>query len=137
MTYNKQTWKTGDVITQEKLNHIEDGIVSNDTSKVDRLQASFASSPSSTPQSITIGTTGSTLITPANGTLYISGRANVANSFVSIYNSSAGETNIRIFTSADQAGGCSVRCSQGQTLKYDYYDVRELRLKFIPNNGDV
>ena len=26
MAYEKQTWQTGDVITQEKLNHIEDGI---------------------------------------------------------------------------------------------------------------
>ena len=26
MAYEKQTWKTGDVITQEKLNHMEDGI---------------------------------------------------------------------------------------------------------------
>ena len=26
MAYEKQTWKTGDVITAEKLNHIEEGI---------------------------------------------------------------------------------------------------------------
>ena len=26
MAYEKQTWKTGDVITEEKLNHMEDGI---------------------------------------------------------------------------------------------------------------
>lgn len=26
MAYEKQTWTTGDVITQEKLNHMEDGI---------------------------------------------------------------------------------------------------------------
>lgn len=26
--YEKQNWKTGDVITQEKLNHMEDGIAS-------------------------------------------------------------------------------------------------------------
>jgi len=24
--YTKQTWKTGDVITEDKLNHMEDGI---------------------------------------------------------------------------------------------------------------
>ena len=24
--YSKQTWKNGDVITEDKLNHIEDGI---------------------------------------------------------------------------------------------------------------
>lgn len=28
MAYEKQTWTTGDVITQEKLNHMEDGIAS-------------------------------------------------------------------------------------------------------------
>lgn len=26
MSYEKQTWQTGDVITEEKLNHIENGI---------------------------------------------------------------------------------------------------------------
>ena len=26
MAYEKQTWTTGEVITQEKLNHMEDGI---------------------------------------------------------------------------------------------------------------
>lgn len=26
MSYEKQTWQTGDIITAEKLNHIEDGI---------------------------------------------------------------------------------------------------------------
>lgn len=26
MSYEKQTWQTGDVITAEKLNHIEDGV---------------------------------------------------------------------------------------------------------------
>lgn len=26
MSYEKQTWKNGDIITEDKLNHIEDGI---------------------------------------------------------------------------------------------------------------
>lgn len=26
MSYTKQTWQTGDTITAEKLNHIEDGV---------------------------------------------------------------------------------------------------------------
>ncbi len=29
MAYEKQTWKTGDVITESKLNHIEDGIANS------------------------------------------------------------------------------------------------------------
>lgn len=29
MAYEKQTWETGEVITAEKLNHIEDGIMEN------------------------------------------------------------------------------------------------------------
>ncbi len=29
MEYTKQTWKTGDIITEEKLNHIEDGIANS------------------------------------------------------------------------------------------------------------
>lgn len=28
MTYSKQTWKTGDEITADKLNHLEDGLAS-------------------------------------------------------------------------------------------------------------
>ena len=31
MSYEKQTWQTGDTITAEKLNHIEDGIGENMT----------------------------------------------------------------------------------------------------------
>lgn len=27
MAYEKQTWVTGEIITEEKLNHMEDGIV--------------------------------------------------------------------------------------------------------------
>lgn len=34
MNYEKQTWQTGDIITAEKLNHIEDGIV-NKTGKIE------------------------------------------------------------------------------------------------------
>ena len=38
MSYNKQTWTDGDVITAEKLNHIEDGI---DSSEEDILEIRF------------------------------------------------------------------------------------------------
>lgn len=31
MAYEKQTWVTGEVITKEKLNHIEDGIANSET----------------------------------------------------------------------------------------------------------
>ena len=30
MSYEKQTWNTGDIITAEKLNHLEDGVGSGD-----------------------------------------------------------------------------------------------------------
>lgn len=32
MSYTKQTWATGDVITANKMNHMEDGIASNEGS---------------------------------------------------------------------------------------------------------
>ena len=32
MSYEKQTWANGDVITAEKLNHIEDGVYANSQS---------------------------------------------------------------------------------------------------------
>lgn len=31
MAYEKQTWVTGEVITKEKLNHMEDGIANSDS----------------------------------------------------------------------------------------------------------
>ena len=31
MAYEKQTWTNGEVITQEKLNHMEDGIANADS----------------------------------------------------------------------------------------------------------
>lgn len=31
MTYTKHTWETGEIITDEKLNNIEDGIANQDT----------------------------------------------------------------------------------------------------------
>ena len=30
MSYSKQTWVTGDIVTAEKLNHMEDGIANSD-----------------------------------------------------------------------------------------------------------
>jgi len=30
MSYTKNTWNTGDIVTSEKLNHIEDGIANNE-----------------------------------------------------------------------------------------------------------
>ena len=48
MAYSKQTWSTGDPITQEKMNHIEDGIAdahsaaSAATSDVSDLSSSIA-----------------------------------------------------------------------------------------------
>lgn len=35
MAYTKQTWTDGDVITKDKLNHIEDGIANVETIKGD------------------------------------------------------------------------------------------------------
>ena len=35
MAYEKQTWADGDVITQEKLNHMEDGIADEDVVIID------------------------------------------------------------------------------------------------------
>lgn len=38
MAYEKQSWKTGDIITQQKMNHIEDGIVNNEPMIIHRIQ---------------------------------------------------------------------------------------------------
>ena len=39
MIYNKQTWKTGEIITEGKLNHIENGIATNDSAISDLNEA--------------------------------------------------------------------------------------------------
>ena len=39
MTYEKQTWTNGDVITAEKLNHMEDGIKDNENK--DTIEVTF------------------------------------------------------------------------------------------------
>lgn len=41
MAYVKQTWQTGEVITQEKLNHMEDGIGSNEPLIVNLVNNTF------------------------------------------------------------------------------------------------
>lgn len=38
MAYEKQSWKTGDIITQQKMNHIEDGIVNNEPMIIHLIQ---------------------------------------------------------------------------------------------------
>lgn len=35
MSYSKNSWETGDIITSEKLNHMEEGISNSDNSPVD------------------------------------------------------------------------------------------------------
>ena len=39
MSYEKQTWTTGDTITAEKLNHIENGIENNGTLVVNAVES--------------------------------------------------------------------------------------------------
>ena len=39
MSYEKQTWTTGDTITAEKLNHMEDGIENNGTLVVNAVES--------------------------------------------------------------------------------------------------
>ena len=39
MAYEKQTWTTGEVITAEKLNHMEDGIKDNENK--DTIEVTF------------------------------------------------------------------------------------------------
>ena len=38
MAYEKQSWKTGDIITQQKMNHIEDGIVNSEPMIIHLIQ---------------------------------------------------------------------------------------------------
>lgn len=76
MKYNKTTWKTGDVITQEKLNHIEDGIGANldaDISNISNLGKSNISGlgmPSTKYIDLTLGGMSTTYTAPANGYIH-------------------------------------------------------------------
>lgn len=38
MAYEKQSWKTGDIITQQKMNYIEDGIINSRPMIIHRIQ---------------------------------------------------------------------------------------------------
>ena len=73
MTYSKTTWKTGDVITQEKLNHIEDGVSNSldvDTSNISSIGKSNLirlGMPSDNYIDLTLGASGANYKAPANG----------------------------------------------------------------------
>lgn len=79
MTYNKTTWKTGDVITQEKLNHIEDGIGdsldvdASNISDIGKSNLSGLSISSNRYIDLTLGASDSTYTAPANGWFYVYG----------------------------------------------------------------
>ena len=79
MTYNKTTWKTGDVITQEKLNHIEDGIGdsldvdASNISDIGKSNLSGLSIPSNRYIDLTLGASDSTYTAPSNGWFYVYG----------------------------------------------------------------
>ena len=45
MAYEKQTWANGDIITAEKLNHMEDGIASNGVVFIELQYESFLQAP--------------------------------------------------------------------------------------------
>ena len=45
MSYTKQTWNNGDIITAEKLNHIEDGISVNNITVFDLINNDQGSMP--------------------------------------------------------------------------------------------
>lgn len=44
MSYTKQTWATGDIITAEKLNHMEDGIAGAGETPIHMLKATITNS---------------------------------------------------------------------------------------------
>lgn len=73
MTYNKYTWVTGEVITKEKLNHIEDGIGDSldvDTSNISDIGKSNLSGlgmPSNRYIDLTLGASDTEYTAPANG----------------------------------------------------------------------
>lgn len=135
--YNKTTWKTGDVITQDKLNNIEDGIVSNDTNKVDRLQASIASSPSSTFQDITPGVSGSKFDAPYNGMILIKVQATSSDSWTNLDNITTADGQTMFARNAGNNISASVRCSLGDQIAYYYNNANIVSVRCVANNGDV
>ena len=135
--YNKTTWKTGDVITEDKLNHIENGISDIDSNKTTSSQASFASSPSSTSQSISVGASGSPFTAPCNGEILFGGTSTAVGNYIGLVNVSSQGSAIQIFYGPQEGAHISVRCSQGQTIRYNYSGATNLSLIAISNNGDV
>lgn len=124
--------------TVQNANLIDAGRIGEQlATKTDKKQASWYSSPASTARGISVGSAGSTFLAPGNGEIFIGGKSSAANNYVSITNQSNSISNILIFNGSNQVGGKSIRCSQGQTISYDYYGMSELSLRFIPNNGEV
>lgn len=51
MAYQKQTWETGEIITEGKLNHMEDGIKAADTTFAPIASPALTGNPTAPTQS--------------------------------------------------------------------------------------
>ena len=102
MTYNKTTWNTGDIITADKLNNIENGVSSIDTveqtltnevadlatmvdnnttninTKVNAVQAASMSAPSNNYTNLVIGASGTLYNAPTAGFVALSASISAA-----------------------------------------------------------
>lgn len=135
--YNKYTWVTGEVITKDKLNHIENGIASNDTNKVTRSEASTASSPSSTYQDITPGVSGSTFNAPYNGMIVFKVQATSNDAWANLDNNTTTDGQSVLARDSGNNVNMTIRCSLGDQISYYYYNASIITLRCVANNGDV
>lgn len=144
MTYNKYTWVTGEVITEDKLNHIEDGISNNldtDISNISNLGKSNLSGlgmPSGRYIDLTLGESGSIYTAPATGWLCLS-KVCSANQYIQ-FNSMRENGNGLLIGSDQPSGGAgyiTMPMKRGQETQINYTATGvNYAFRFVYAEGD-
>lgn len=124
--YNKYNWVTGEVITKDKLNHIEDGIgnsLDTDASNISNLGRSNLSNlgmPSSKYIDLTLGESGSTYTAPANGYFAVLGNADNVNGYFSLVNETVLLSADSKCTSGSYTVSTNIYCKKGDRVSAYY-----------------
>lgn len=115
MAYNKTTWKTGDVITADKLNNIEDGISTEST---------LSTTPGVTYETLTTPTAGVWYKSPGDGLISVTFSPGTSNQFcqLAISNINTGSLdNSRQYDSSAFSQGANNNVTLTLPISKDHY----------------